>query len=158
MHPMAGGQHPMTDLPSGSFVTGGGLPDDPRARGDAARRAFNRADRDGSGYLDFKEFLDSLRELEVTIAYQHALSRFAKLDKDKDGRICESEFVNGFLDSKFAKKHSVASSRGVAPPQQQAPHYPQGPPQQPGYYPQQQPPGGHYGAYGGPQHYHPPRP
>ncbi len=62
-----------------------------------ARRAFAAADKDRNGYISFQEFLESLRELQIAIPYHDALDRFSKLDTDKDGRVVETEYVNGYL-------------------------------------------------------------
>lgn len=63
----------------------------------AARKAFDSADRDKTGYISFREFLEALRGLTIRMPYHDALDAFSKLDVDKDGRICETEFVNGYL-------------------------------------------------------------
>ena len=62
-----------------------------------ARRAFAAADKDRNGYISFQEFLESLRELQICIPYHDALNRFSQLDTDKDGRVVETEYVNGYL-------------------------------------------------------------
>ncbi len=112
--------------PGMSFVTNESLEVDLRSLEASARKAFDNADRDKSGYLDFKEFLDSLRNLDVNIPYHFAMARFAKLDKDKDGRIRESEFVNGYLEDRFQQK-SQSQQQSQAPFQQQGPQFPQHP-------------------------------
>lgn len=68
-----------------------------RVLDDEARKAFGTADRDRSGYIDFREFLETLRTLRLNVPYHDALNNFSKLDADKDGRIVETEFVNGYL-------------------------------------------------------------
>lgn len=62
-----------------------------------ARKAFSDADKDKNGYITFREFLESLRELHEHVPYHDALAAFSKLDTDNDGRIVETEFVNAYL-------------------------------------------------------------
>ncbi len=76
---------------------------------EAARKAFDNADRDKTGYITFREFLESLRNLNIEMPYHDALDRFSKLDVDKDGRICETEFVNGYLRDKLGMMPSLPS-------------------------------------------------
>lgn len=85
---------------------------DLRALVKTTQSMFDRADKDKSGYLDFKEFIDMLRELHVSVAYHDALSRFARLDRDKDGRAREPEFINSYLD--FVVPNSVPPIRPVS--------------------------------------------
>jgi len=66
-----------------------------------ARRAFDHADREKTGYITFHEFLQSLQNLNIQMPYHDALHRFSKLDADKDGRVCETEYLNGYLRDKF---------------------------------------------------------
>lgn len=85
---------------------------DLRALVKTTQSMFDRADKDKSGYLDFKEFIDMLRELHVSVAYHDALSRFERLDRDKDGRAREPEFINSYLD--FVVPNSVPPIQPVS--------------------------------------------
>ncbi len=68
-----------------------------------ARRAFKRADRGHQGYLDFRSFLEAIRDLNVSLVHQEAQQCFYHmLDSDKDGRITETEFVKGYLNDRFS--------------------------------------------------------
>lgn len=71
---------------------------DTRALAGQAREAFLRADRDGSGFLDLKEFMDVLRDLGISMGYHEALSRFGSCDADKDGRLGINEFIKMYAE------------------------------------------------------------
>lgn len=71
-----------------------------------ARQAFVDADKDKSGYITFREFLESLTNLDVKIPYADALALFSTLDTDKDGRVVESEFVNGYLQDGLGRRNN----------------------------------------------------
>lgn len=88
-------------FPSGSTMSQASLTQEQSARDYQARAAFSAADKDKNGYITFGEFLESLRELHVSIPYHDALDRFSKLDTDKDGRVVETEYVYAYLNDKF---------------------------------------------------------
>ena len=54
-------------------------------------RAFNKADKDGSGTLDYKEFHRILTRTGVTVNEKLVKKAFAALDADKDGVISFQE-------------------------------------------------------------------
>lgn len=64
---------------------------------ETVRKAFVAADRDQSGNLDFREFLEASQALQLNVPYLDALQCFSKLDTNKDGRINEAEFIAGYI-------------------------------------------------------------
>lgn len=96
--PQAQPQVAARGIPSGSDTGRSRRVDTTLARLDVhARRAFTNADKDKNGYITFREFLTSLRDLDAHVPYHDALDTFSKLDTDGDGRIVETEFVNAYL-------------------------------------------------------------
>ena len=57
------------------------------------KRAFNRADKDGSGKLDRKEFRNCLKNSELGLTRREINTLMAYADEDGDGLISYEEFV-----------------------------------------------------------------
>lgn len=62
------------------------------------RRKFNQFDKDGDGYIDFKEFHDLLVSLDVNITYQGSEMIFVSLDREMDGKLSFEEFERFWSD------------------------------------------------------------
>lgn len=113
--PPAGAYYPVTSPVAGMGVgVGVAPPPNPMFKSEdamfspdaAARKAFDTADRDKTGYIKFRDFLEALNTLTIRMPYHDALHTFSKLDADKDGQICETEFVNGYLHNKLGIRGS----------------------------------------------------
>ena len=57
------------------------------------KEAFNHADDDGNGKIDFLEFLSLLQNSGMTIGTGMAQSGFDSVDTDNDGMIEFDEFI-----------------------------------------------------------------
>lgn len=62
-----------------------------------AEIAFTYFDRDESGYLDFQEFQDALRHLNLDILVDDARRRFYGADLDGNQKISKREFVEMYI-------------------------------------------------------------
>lgn len=61
------------------------------------KRAFDKLDRDGSGYIEVKEVADMLRDFyDGEPAPRYEVDAFVHFfDRNKDGKVSWQEFVNG---------------------------------------------------------------
>lgn len=91
-------------FPSGSTMSMSQLsPTQPQSTMEhQARAAFSTAGKDQNSYITF-EFLESLRQLRMSIPYHGALDGFSKLGTDKDGHIVETEYVYAYLQGNFTR-------------------------------------------------------
>lgn len=62
------------------------------------RMKFNNADKDGDGYLSFKEFHALLESLNVDITYQGSEMLFVSLDRGMNGNLEFEEFQRFWTD------------------------------------------------------------
>mmetsp|Transcript_1337 Transcript_1337/g.1645 ORF Transcript_1337/g.1645 Transcript_1337/m.1645 type:complete len:102 (+) Transcript_1337:689-994(+) len=55
---------------------------------------FNKFDEDGDGTINFKEFYEMMKDLDVDISYQGSEMLFVSLDRNLDGHLDFAEFLS----------------------------------------------------------------
>lgn len=58
---------------------------------------FNMFDKDGSGNIDFNEFIDLCKYLGINLGEENMLQLFARSDKDHDGMVNYDEFAQAMI-------------------------------------------------------------
>jgi K+-dependent Na+/Ca+ exchanger-like protein len=64
-------------------------------------QAFNRYDKDSSGYIDHKELKSLLDEMHGSVSEDFVKDIMEKLDQDKDGQLSRSEFEAWYCQTDF---------------------------------------------------------
>ena len=70
-----------------------------RRQRDDVKSVFRKIDTDGSGLIDFREFMRAMKELRIDLTEDEGHQLFRRFDLDDSGEISYREFIS-FVDGK----------------------------------------------------------
>ena len=78
-------------------------------------KIFRQTDKDRNGCINFDEFLELLKFMDIQLSYERALNLFASVDPDGSGSLDPREFDEGFAKLEAEVATDALTIMGVTP-------------------------------------------
>jgi len=81
------------------------------SKSNGLRKAFEDADKDSSGMLDFKEFASIIETLRLDLSEQEIITIMREFDKDGNGQVSWNEFLKSVLPSEVETQYKAMNEQ-----------------------------------------------